>query len=202
MMVMPTYRRGIDRRRFLLTSLVGVLAAPLAAEVQPGTKIARIGYPAAAMAANPHFPEAFRQGLRDLGYVEGRNILIEYRSAEGQLERLHDLAVELVRLKVDVLVREGTPPTLAAKQATKTIPIVFAGVADAVGAGLVTNFARPTANITGATSNSAELGGKRLELPKAIVPTASPFSIIEAWPDGHRDLVAAQDDRHGEARHG
>ena len=111
---------------------LSLLAAPLASEAEEPAKVARIGYLAADIRNNPHFREGFRQGLRDLSYVEGRNIVIEYRSADGQFERLPDLAGELVRRKVDVRVSEGTPPTLAAKQATKTIPIVFAASADPV----------------------------------------------------------------------
>jgi putative ABC transport system substrate-binding protein len=110
----------MDRRRFLLAALAGALAAPLAAEGQQGTKAARVGYLAGNLAGGPHLPEAFRQGLRDLGYVEGRNVVIEYRDAEGKLERLPALAAELVALKVDVIFAVGTLHALAAKQATKT----------------------------------------------------------------------------------
>src|SRR5947209_16279746 len=116
----------MDRRRFLLTSLVCAFASPHATGAQQAAKIARIGWLAGSLAASPHLPEAFRQGLRDLGYVEGRTVVIEYRDAEGKLERLPTLAVELVALKVDVIVVGNTPAALAAKQATKTIPIVFA----------------------------------------------------------------------------
>ncbi len=104
------------------------------------------------MAAAPHVPEAFRQGLRDLGYVEGRNVVIEYRNAEGKPERLPALAAELVALKVEVILAAGTPQALAAKRATKTIPIVFATAAsDPVTSGLVTSLARPGGNVTGLT---------------------------------------------------
>jgi putative ABC transport system substrate-binding protein len=102
-----------------------LLAAPLVAEVQQAAKIARIGWLGDNPAGNPHLREAFLQGLRDLGYVEGRNLVIEYRSAEGKFERFPDLAAELVALKVDVIVAPGTPAALAAKQATRTLPIVF-----------------------------------------------------------------------------
>jgi putative ABC transport system substrate-binding protein len=106
----------VDRRCFLLTSLAGALAAPLAAAAQQAAKIARIGYLSPSLAStNPHLPEAFRQGLRDLGYVEGRNLVIEYRSAEGKVERLPTLAAELVALQVDVLVASSTVGALAAK---------------------------------------------------------------------------------------
>src|SRR6266849_2904341 len=110
----------------------GLLAAPLAAEAQQAAKVARLGFLALNPAANPHPHEAFRQGLRDLGYVEGRNVVIEYRSAEGKPERLPALAAELVALKVDVIVAPNTLGAVAAKQATRTLPIVFIGVGDPV----------------------------------------------------------------------
>jgi len=114
----------MDRRRFLLTSLAGVLAAPRAAEAQQVDKIARIGYLAANLVANPRNREAFRQGLHDLGYVEGRNVVIEYRDAAGKLERFPALAAELVTLKVDVFFAAGaTPAALAAEHATRTSPL-------------------------------------------------------------------------------
>src|SRR5713226_6983027 len=122
----------MDRREFIGTLAGGLLVAPFAAEAQQAAKIARIGYLVTNLAANPHWLEAFRQGLRDLGYVEGRNVVIEYRSAEGKLERLPALAAELVALKVDVIVAGSTPHALAARQATKTIPIVFTVAADPV----------------------------------------------------------------------
>src|SRR2546428_13767146 len=121
----------MDRREFIGTVAGGLLASPVAAEAQQAAKIARIGYlSAGGLAANPHLPEAFRQGLRDLGYIEGRNVVIEYRAAEGKPERLPTLAAELVGLKVDVIVAGNTLAALAAKQATKTIPIVFAVASD------------------------------------------------------------------------
>src|SRR5258705_6822351 len=120
----------MDRRAFIGTLTGGLLAAPHAAEAQQAAKVPRIGYLAINLAASPHLPEAFRQGLRDLGYVEGRNVVIEYRDAEGKgVERFPALAAELVVLKVDVIFVGGsTRAVLAAMQATKTIPIVFAGV--------------------------------------------------------------------------
>ena len=140
----------MDRRTFLAGTGAVLLAAPLAAEAQRAVKIARIGYLANTLAANPHAPETFLQGLRDLGYVEGRNVVIEYRDAKGKPERLPALAAELVALKVDVIVTAGgTPAVLAAKEATRTIPIVFNGAADPVTSGLVTNLARPGGNVTG-----------------------------------------------------
>jgi ABC-type uncharacterized transport system substrate-binding protein len=132
---------------------------------------------------------AFRQGLREHGYMEGRNVVIEYRFARGRVEQLPALADELVSLKPDVIVTPGTPASVAAKQATSTIPIVFAGVADAVGAVLVANIARPGGNVTGLTSISAELGGKRLELLKGIVPNASRVAILYNPADRANVLV-------------
>ena len=144
--------------------------APLAAEAQQAAKVARIGYLATNLAGNPRGRDAFRQGLRDLGYVEGRNVVIEYRDAEGKIERLPALAVELVALKVDVIVTASTVAALAAKQATRTLPVVFAVAADPVTEGLVTSLARPGGNVTGLSNLAPELVGKRLELLKQIVP--------------------------------
>ena len=166
----------MNRRTFLAGTGAVLLAAPLSAEGQ--RKAVRIGYLAADLAANPHFPEAFRQGLRDLGYVEGQNILIEYRSAEGHFERLPTLAAELVRLKVDVLASEGTPPSLAAKHATRTIPIVFSASADAVGSGLVASLARPGGNITGLSFLGPETVAKCLQLLKEAVPRITRAAVL------------------------
>jgi putative ABC transport system substrate-binding protein len=168
----------MDRRRFLLTSLAGVLAAPLAGEAQPAAKIARIGYLATNLAANPPLPEAFRQGLRDLGYVEGRNVVIEYRDAEGKLERLPARAAELVALKVDVIVAPGTPQALAAKHTTKTLPIVFTAAGDPVTDGLVTSLARPGGNVTGLAALGPELVGKCLEQLKQAVLGVSRVAVL------------------------
>src|SRR5881396_1746604 len=170
-----------DRRRFV-TGLGVLLASPLVAQAQPAGKIARIGYLSGSLAAGPHLPEAFRQGLRDLGYVEGRNVVIEYRDAEGEPERFPALAAELVALKVDVIVAPVTPAALAAKQATRTLPIVFAVAADPVGSGLVTSLARPGGNVTGLSLLSPELVGKRLELLKQAVPGVSRVAVL--WHPG------------------
>ena len=172
----------MDRRRFLLTALVGALAEPFAAEAQQAAQIARIGWLGINRAASPHLSEAFRQGLRDLGYVEGRNVMIEYRDAEGKLERLPVLAAELVALKVDVIVAGPTPATLAAKQATRTIPIVFASGGDPVTDGLVTSLARPGGNVTGLSGLSPELAGKWLEQLKLAVPEVSRVAAL--WQPG------------------
>jgi putative tryptophan/tyrosine transport system substrate-binding protein len=162
----------MDRRRFLLTSLAGALAAPLGAEAQQAGKVYRIRLlGATSNSAHAKGVEALRAGLRDLGYVEGQNIVIEYRWAEGKYDRLPNLVAELVALKVEVIVTTGgTPPALAAKHATTTIPIVTTGVGDAVGAGLVVSLARPGGNITGLTDFVPELHAKRLELLKEAVP--------------------------------
>jgi putative tryptophan/tyrosine transport system substrate-binding protein len=170
----------MDRRAFL-AGAAALLAAPLAAEAQPAGKVPRIGYLALNPAANPHLHEAFRQGLRDLGYVEGRNVVIEYREAEGKPERLPALAAELVALKVDVLVAQPTVAALAAKQATRTLPIVFP-VAEAVMSGLVTSLARPGGNITGLTVLAPEMVAKGLELLKQAVPGVSRVAVL--WHPG------------------
>src|SRR5947208_3042695 len=130
----------MKRREFIALLSGAAVAWPLDTSAQQAAKVARIGYLAGYLAATPHLPEAFRQGLRDLGYVEGRNVVIEYRDAEGKLERLPALAAELVALKVDVIVAaQSTVTVLAAKQATKTIPIVFPVASDPVTSGLVTS---------------------------------------------------------------
>src|SRR2546425_12233073 len=133
---------------FSITFLLGGFFSPVGAEAQQAAKIARIGYLSAGMAANLHLRDAFLQGLRDLGYVEGRNVVIEYRDAEGKFERLPALAAARVALKVDVIVTGGgTPTALAVKRATKTIPIVFTSAADPVTSALVTSLARPGGNV-------------------------------------------------------
>jgi putative ABC transport system substrate-binding protein len=172
----------ITRRVFVGSLTGGLLAAPLAAEAQQAAKIARIGYLVSNLATSPHLTEAFRQGLRDLAYVEGRNVVIEYRDAEGKLERLPALAAELVALKVDVILVGNAVTALAAKQATKTIPIVFAGVADPVGSGLVTSLARPGGSVTGLSNFGAELVGKCLELLTQAVPGVSRVAVL--WQPG------------------
>ena len=166
------------RRREFITLLGGAAAWPLAAQAQQAAKVFRIGFLFYGSSGPSPELDAFQQGLREFGYIEGQNIAVEYRFASGQVERLRDLATELVRLKPDVIVAPATPASLAAKQATGTIPIVFAGVADAVGAGLIANLARPDGNVTGLTSISAELGGKRLELLKRLVNNASRVAVL------------------------
>jgi putative ABC transport system substrate-binding protein len=172
----------IDRRTFLARTGAVLLAAPLAAEAQQAGKVARIGYLAGNLAASPHLPEAFREGLRDLDYVEGRNLVLEFRDAEGKLERLPTLAAELVALKVDVIVTGNTPATLAAKQATKTISVVFAVAVDPVASGLVTSLARPGGNVTGLSNLFPELVGKCLEQLTQAVPGVSRAAVL--WHPG------------------
>jgi putative ABC transport system substrate-binding protein len=161
----------MKRRRFLLTSLTDALAVPLAAKAQQPAKITRIGYlsppSAAADATHGH---AFRQGLRELGYVEGQRIVIDARHANGRLERLPDLAAELVRLNVDVIVAAPTPAVRAAQRATRTVPIVMAYSGDPIGDRFVATLARPGGNITGISAAVPEMASKRVELLKTVVP--------------------------------
>ena len=156
-----------------------LLAVSVIADAQQPKKIPRIGLLGviSASAAEGRI-EAFRQGLRDLGYVEGKDIVIEYRNAEGKLERLPALASELVRLKVDVIVTRGPPPTRSAKEATSTIPIVMGSDIDPVGNGFVASLARPGGNITGLSALSPELSGKQLELLKEIIPKLSRVAVL------------------------
>jgi putative ABC transport system substrate-binding protein len=170
----------IDRRTFVGAVAGALLASPFTAEAQLAAKIARIGYlNVNAASANPRLFEAFRQGLRDLGYVEGRNLLIEFRSAEGKSERLQVLAAELVTLRVDVFVTGGgTLAALAAQRATGSIPIVFNSVGDPVASGLVASLARPGANITGLSLLFPELVGKCLELLKQAVPGVGRVAVL------------------------
>src|SRR5438128_2430158 len=160
--------------------VLNLTLAPLVVEAQQTAKIARIGYLAIDQAASPHLREAFLQELRDLGYVEGRNLVIEYRSAEGKSEQLPALAAELVALKVDVIVAPSTVAALAAKQATRTLPIV--SVAIPVTSGLVTSLARPGGNVTGLSFFSPELVGKCLEQLKLAVPAVSRVAAL--WQPG------------------
>jgi ABC-type uncharacterized transport system substrate-binding protein len=170
--------RHSTARLAALAIALALLAAPLAAGAQQAAKIARIGYLTTNLAANPHQREAFLQGLRDLGYIEGRNVAIETRAAEGKLERLPALAAELVALKVDVIVAASTPPALAAKQATRAIPIVFAATADPVASGLVTSLARPGSNVTGLSFLAPDLVGKSLEQLTQAVPGVSRVAVL------------------------
>jgi putative ABC transport system substrate-binding protein len=155
-----------------------LLAVGVTAHAQQPTKVPRIGY---LVASNPSPAsariEAFRQGLRDLGYIEGQNLIIEYRYAEGKLDRLPELAAELVRLKVDAIFVTSTSAVQAAKKATTTVPIVSVS-GDPVGLGLVASLARPGGNVTGLANLTSELAGKRLELLKEVVPSVSRVAVL------------------------
>jgi putative tryptophan/tyrosine transport system substrate-binding protein len=163
-----------------LTALVALLlAAPLASEAQQAGP-RRIGFldTSSPSSARVQLWETLRQRLRELGYLEGKNTVFESRFGEGKPEQLPRLAAELVGLKVDVIVTSGTPATQAAKQATRTIPIVMTNNADPVGTGLVASLARPGGNVTGLTAQDADLGGKRLELFRQVVPRVSRLALL------------------------
>ncbi len=163
----------------LFPIVVAFMVCGVKAEAQQATKMPRIGYlNAVAPSTVSDRIEALRQGLRELGYVEGKNILLEYRYAEGKLERLPALANELIRLKVDVIVTSGPLPTRVTKEATTSIPIVMAQDADPVGNGFVASLARPGGNITGLSAQRPELSGKQLELLKEIVPKLSHVAVF------------------------
>jgi len=186
------------RRAFLGTLAGGLLSAAVIAEAQPAAKTPRIGYLAPSLTANPALHEAFRQGLRDLGYVEGRNVAIEYRDAEGKDERLPALAAELAALKVDVIVTNGgTLAALAAQRATRTIPIVFVATGDPVSSGLVASLARPGGNATGLSLLFPELVGKWLELLKQAIPGVSRIAILQqpgAVPERAQERIVREAD--------
>src|SRR5215470_2553675 len=153
------------------------LAAATFAEAQQTGKIPRIGY-ISGSPPNSERTDAFRLGLRELGYVEGKNIVIEWRSAEGKLDRLPALAADLVRLKVDMIVTPGATSTRAAKEATSTIPIVMTQDPDPIGNGFVASLARPGGNITGLSNLNRELSGKRVDLLKEVVPSLSRLAVL------------------------
>ena len=167
------------KRRVFITLLGGAAATwPLAARAQQA-KAATIGLlGTGSAAAQSQWTAAFVQRMRELGWVEGRNLTMEYRWAEGRTERLSELANELVRLKVDAIVSHNTPGPLAAKQATSTIPIVFATAGDPVGTGIVASLARPAGNVTGLSSQTPDVAGKRLELVREIVPSLHRLAVL------------------------
>ena len=186
----------MDRRRFLLTSLAGALTASVAAGAQSSRKDYRVAFLTAYSSEtdSPLF-DSFRQGMRELGYEEGRNVGYETRWAEGRLDRLLALAAQLITLKPDVMVASSTPAVLAAKKATRTIPIVMTSVGDPVGTGLVDSLGRPGGNITGNTTLIGEMAGKRLELLKELVP-----SLVRVAGLGHPgDPIFADQMRHAQA---
>jgi putative ABC transport system substrate-binding protein len=172
----------IQNRKLVGVSIIALtfaICGTVALAQQP-TKVPRMGYlDAASLSAISARTEAFRQGLRELGYIEGKNVVIEWRSSEGKADRLPGLAADLVRLKVDVIVTAGATVTHAAKEATITIPIVMAQDPDPVGNGFVASLARPGGNITGLSSLTADLSGKRLELLKEILPKLSRLAIFQ-----------------------
>jgi putative ABC transport system substrate-binding protein len=181
----------MNRRTFLGSLAGGLLAAPLAAEAQQTGNVYRIGFlgnSTAALEANLVGP--FREGLRDLGYVEGRNVLIEYRWAEGKYDRFPALIGELLALKVAVIVTAGTPATLAVKKATTSVPLVMLAVGDPVGTGIVPSLSHPGGNITGLTAISTEMDAKRLELLREVVPSVSYIALL--WNAGSPLQVLAE----------
>ena len=181
------------RKGIVVILTLGVLSVPLAADAQPVAKVPRVGYVLGASPATAgHLAQAFVQGLRELGYVESQNITIEYRWAEGKLERLPDLVADLIRLKVDVIVSSTSPAIRAAKQQTGTIPIVMAGVTDPVGAGFVASLARPGGNVTGLSMLATELSGKRLDLLKGMLPNLSRVAVV--WNPTHPGQALALKD--------
>jgi ABC-type uncharacterized transport system substrate-binding protein len=166
------------RRRDLITLLGGAAAWPLAARAQQPGKLPTIGFLGAAPSIESQRVAAFVQRLRELAWIDGRNLAIEYRWAEGRNERYAENAAEFVRLKVDVIVTSATPPTLAAKQATTLIPIVFAAVSDPVGTGLVASLARPGGNVTGLANQMSDTAGKKLEFLREVVPGLRRLAIM------------------------
>jgi putative tryptophan/tyrosine transport system substrate-binding protein len=188
-------------RRDFITLLGGAAAWPLAAQAQSG-KMPTIGYLGAnTPAAMSQWTAAFVQRLRELGWIEGRNVAIEYRWAEGRLDRSPELIAELVRLKVDVIVTHATVNVLAAKGATSVIPIVFASVADPVANNVVASLARPGGNITGLSAQISEVAGKRLEILREIVPDLRRLAIM-ANVDNPSAVLETREDKQRRARSG
>ena len=184
----------IDRRTFIGTVVGGLLAAPFAAEGPQAGSVARIGYLAFSPLESPETRvalDAFRQGLRESDYVEGQNIAIEYRSADGQIGRFPGLATELTRLKVDLIVAPNTPAARAAQQATTTIPIVASAMSDPVGDGLVASLARPGGNITGLTFLGPELVPKLLGLLREALPKVTRVAAL--WTPGELGKPTTRD---------
>jgi putative ABC transport system substrate-binding protein len=169
----------VNRRTFLSALMSVALGPSLVAEAQKPGKLPRVGFlgnSTAALEAN--LIRSFREGLRDHGYAEGRNVLIEYRWADGKYERFAPLISELIALKVDVIVTAGTPATLAVKKATQSVPIVMIAVGDPVGTGIVRSLNQPGGNITGLSSIAGEMDGKRLELLREVVPSVSHIAVL------------------------
>jgi putative ABC transport system substrate-binding protein len=165
-----------NRRKLVIALSAGSLMAPLASFAQQQGKVWRVGFLSAA--TNSDFYGAFPQGMRELGYIEGKNLVIEWRFGGGRFERLPDLALELVNLKVDVIVASTTPSIRAAQKATGTIPIVMANVGDAVGSGFVKSLARPGGHVTGVSNIAPDLGAKLLEMLLSMVPKLSRVAVL------------------------
>src|SRR5256712_6963575 len=167
------------KRRELITLVGGIAASwPLAARAQQAGRLPTIGFLGASPSIESQRVAAFVQRMRELAWIDGRNLAIEYRWAEGRNERYTEAAAELVRLKVDVIVTVATPATLAAKQATAVIPIVFAAASDPVGTGLVASLARPGGNVTGLANQISDTGGKKLEFLREVVPGLRRLAIM------------------------
>jgi len=167
----------MDRRTFLTGAGAVLLASPLSAGAQQTGKVYRIGFLRAGQPPKP-WVEAFQQGLRERGYVDGQNVVVEFRFTDGSVDQLPRLAEELVRLKVDVILASAAPPALAAKKATTSVPIVFVNVFDPVELGLISSLGRPGGNITGLATTSADLAGKRLELLRGLVPKLRRVAVL------------------------
>jgi putative ABC transport system substrate-binding protein len=180
----------MKRRQFILFAGSAALCS-FSAYAQQARRVPRIGYLGATSASDrPPLLDTFRQGLRELGWIEGQNIVIDYRFAEGRLDRLPDLAAELVQLKVDVIVSLGTQGVTAARNATKTIPIVMIGVRDPVGIGLIASLARPGGNITGVSGSAGlEIVTKQLELLKETVPNVRRVAILSNPANAYHQLA-------------
>jgi len=177
-----------SRTRVFAAFLLAVAAAGPPVDAQQAPKITRIGYLSGATSAvSSHFVDAFRQGLRELGYAEGKTVVLEVRYSEGRVERLPELARELVGLKVDVIVTGNDAATAAVRRETQTIPIVMGNSIDPVGTGLVATLARPGGNVTGLSNVSSELSGKRLELLREVVPGLSRVALL--WNPDVRGAV-------------
>jgi putative ABC transport system substrate-binding protein len=181
----------MDRRAFISGITLSLLAAPLAAEAQPAGKVPRIGFLSTTSSSDrPALVDAFRQRLRELGWVEGQNVVIDYRYAEDRVDRLRDLAAELVRLKVDVIVSLGTQGVTAAKNATETIPIVMIAVRDPVGIGLIASLPRPGGNVTGVSGYAGlEIVARQLELLKETVPKIRRVAILSNPTNAYHQLA-------------
>ena len=171
---------AIKRRKFLTLFGGAVLAWPLAVRAQPMAKVWHVGMlETTAATLNATNLDAFKQALRQLGYVEGQNLIVEYRSGDGHIERFPQLAAELVRLNVDIIITRGTPAALAAKKATATIPIVMAAIGEPVETGMVASLARPGGNVTGLSAFVTELTAKRIEIMREVIPQLSRMALID-----------------------